>query len=182
MAKPTKASTLISNLFPEIFQTEESAILHCAREARRLGATPAGQAMREVSEHARRVMPALQRLAEARGHRPARGGKIIGRLFSNLRTFGADLLLSMEKSYRGTLLGAQHGVGAFLLLEDAAIESGDQELADFCAGWIAERKPLLENVEVQLSWFAAHADVALSRPTSSVVGRLAPHRPAAAAT
>ena len=176
MAKPATSSRLIAHLLPEAFQTEESAVLHCGREADRLGATPPGNAMREISEHARRWMPTLERLANRRKLRVTRAGKMIGRVFSNMRAFGADLLLSMEKSYRGTLTGAHHGVGTFLLLEDAAIASGDQELADFCGAWLAERKRLVEQAESDLAWFAAHPDVALSRPKPPMVAKLRPIR------
>ncbi len=181
MAKPVTASTLIANLFPEAFQTEESALTHAGREAERLGATPPGRSMRELSEHARRVMPELLRLAEARGHRPARRGKMLGRMFSNVRTLGADLLISTEKSYRGTILGAHHGVGTFLLLEDVAIASGDQELADFCAAWLSERKKLVEDAEGDLAWFAAHPEIATSRAKPPMVAKLRPIKVTAAA-
>jgi len=174
MAKPVTASTLIANLLPEVFQTEESALLHAAREADRLGATPPGRAMREISEHARRLMPELQKLAEARGHRPARRGKLLGRMFSNVRSLGADLLLSTEKSYRGTILGAHHGIGTILFLEDVAIASGDQELADFCAAWLSERKKLVDDAESDLTWFATHPDIATSRAKPPMVAKLRP--------
>ncbi len=180
MAKRATASTLITHLLPEAFQTEESAVLHAAREADRLGATPPGRAMREIAEHARRVMPELERLAEARGHRPARRVTTLGRMFSNVRTLGADLMLSIEKSYRGTLLGAHHGIGTVLFLEDVAIASGDQELADFCGAWLSERKKLVEDAEGDLAWFAAHPEVALSRATPPVIAKLRPIRAATA--
>lgn len=182
MAKPATLSTLIAHLFAEAFQTEESAIVHGGREADRHGMTPPGRAMREISEHARRVMPELQRLADARGHRSTRLGKTIGRVFSNVRTFGTDLLLSLEKAYRGTLHGVHHGIGTFLLLEDAAIVSGDQELADFCGAWLSERKRLLGEAENELAWFASHPDVALARAKPPVVAKLRPVRATAPAT
>lgn len=174
MAKPVTASTLITHLLPEAIQTEESATVQAAREADRLGAMPPGRAMREISEHARRVLPELRRLCVARGHRPARRGTMIGRMFSSVRTLGADLMLSMEKSYRGTLLGAHHGVGTLLFLEDIAIASGDQELADFCSAWVTTRKRLVDDAEDDLAWFAAHPSVALSRAKPPMVAKLRP--------
>lgn len=179
MAKHPTASTLIQYLLPESFQTEESAIVHCSREADRLGAAPPGRAMREISEHARSLMPELQRLAKARGQlAAARRGSVLGRVFSNVRTFGSDLLLSMEKSYRGTLDGVHHGVGVFLFLEDVATARTDQELSDFCGAWLAKRKELIEDAERDLAWFAEHPDVALSRTKPPIIARLSrPLRP-----
>ena len=176
MAKPPTASALIQHILPEAFQTEESAIVHGSREAERLGATPPGRAMREISEHARRVQPELQRLAAARGHKAARRATMLGRVFSNVRTFGTDLLVSTEKSYRGTLHGVHHGIGTFLFLEDAAIASGDQELADFCAGWLSERKRLVEDAERDLAWFADHPALAMARTKLPVLAKLRPIR------
>ncbi len=176
MAKRVTASALIPHLLPEAFQTETSAAVHCSREADRLGATAPGRAMREIAAHARRTLPELERLATARGQRAARKGSVIGRMFSNVRSYGTDLLLSVEKSYRGTLHGVHHAIGTFSFLEDVAIAIGDQELADFCASWLSERKRLMEEAESDIAWFADHPAIALSRTKPPVVAKLRPIR------
>lgn len=161
-----EASPLVTVLLPEVFQTEESALLHPQREANRLAGTPPAASMLAVSAHAKEALVNLRRLAEARGHEAAEGGTTIGKIFSVLRDFGTDLFLSSEKSYRATILGIRHGLGVFMFLEDAAIASGDQELADYCAEWLAKRTKLTEAVEHDLAWFADHPDVALTRAHS----------------
>jgi hypothetical protein len=171
MAKPTRPS-LISVLMPEALQAEDSAASHCGREAERLGSAPPGISMRAVAEHAGRAGVALPALARTRGHEAAPAATRIGRLFSDVRDFGADLMVSSEKSYRGTLLGLHHGLGVFLLLEDAAVAVGDQALADFCTAWLSERTRLVADVERDLAWFAANPVRALRRAMPPIVTKL----------
>jgi hypothetical protein len=164
--------SLVSVLLPEAFQSEESAVTHCAREAERYASAPPGIAMRAVSAHAARTLRELRELAEGRGEKDAYAGIAAGLGLSNLRSYAVDLLLSAEKSYRGTLLGVRHGMSTFLLLEDAAVAGGDQRLADFCRAWLAERTALVEGVERDLAWFAVHPDVALARAKPAFVAKL----------
>jgi hypothetical protein len=159
----TQASDLIDLLWPEIFQTEESARSHAAREAKRLGTSPPARAMRAVSDHAMKSLGVLQPLAAARGRAPSMLGRALGQALSVARAFGSDRLTSSEKSYRGTVLGIHHGIGAFALLEDAATASGDQQLADFCTTWLAERRALCATAEEALAWFAEHPAVATGK-------------------
>ena len=180
MSKRTPSS-LVAVLFPEAFQAEESAVSHCSREAERLGDVPPGLAIRATAEHAKLTLPRLRELAVARGLRAAPAGMAIGRLFSNVRDFGTDVVLSQEKSYRGTLLGVHHCVDTFLLLEDAAIAAADQALADFCHAWIAERTRLGAEVERDLEWFAANPNAALKRAVPAFVRRVSRSLPLPAA-
>jgi hypothetical protein len=171
MSKRTPSS-LVAVLFPEAYQAEESAVSHCGREAERLGDVPPGLVMRAITEHAKGALPRLRELTEARGMTAASAGTAIGRLFSNMRDLGTDVVVSQEKSYRGTLLGVHHGVDTFLLLEDAAIAAADQELADFCHEWIAERARLVAEVERDLEWFAANPNAAMKRAMPAFVRRV----------
>ena len=161
--KAVSASDLIQLLWPEVFQTEESARSHPAREAKRLGDSPPASAMRAVSVHAEKSLSTLRPLATERGHTPSLLGRAVGQAFSVARSFSSDLLVSREKSYRATVLGIHHGVGVLALLEDAATASGDQQLADFCSAWLAERRVLCETAEEALAWFAEHPALAAGR-------------------
>jgi hypothetical protein len=157
---------MVATLLPELFQTEESAILHPTREAKRLGECPPATAMLAVARHAREALPKFRKLAEARGREAAEAGTTIGRVFSAVREFGVDLFLSSEKSYRGTLLGMRHGVGVVMLLGHAATVARDEELSDFCVEWLARRTQLIEDAEHELLWFAQHPEAASSRAHS----------------
>jgi hypothetical protein len=172
MPKPTRAPSLISVLLPEAFQAEDSAASHASREAARLASVPPGLAMRAVAEHARTTRAALPELARSRGEDAGAATSRIGRLFSDVRELGADLMLSSEKSFRGTLLGLHHGLGVFLLLEDAAIAAGDQKLEDFCRAWLSERTRLVTDIERDLAWFAANPERALRRAVPPLVTKL----------
>jgi hypothetical protein len=160
-----KLNPLIHALFPEAFQSEDSANVHPAREARRLGSVAPSAPMLGVSAHARASLTQLDRLARARGYAGRSTGRVLGRVFSAVRDLTTDLMMSAEKSYRGTILGLHHGMGVFLLLEDAAIAEGDQELADFCGRWIETRSKLIADAERELAWFAQHPRAATVRST-----------------
>ena len=152
---------LLESLFIEVSQSEESARVHPKREAKRLGMCPPAAAMLRVSEHGAESLRSLKQLAKARGLERHTKGSILGHLLSDVRTFGTDLFLTPDKTYRGTLMGIHHGIGAMLLLEDVAIERGDQELADFCSSWVAKRRELTAAAEDALAWFAQNSDAAL---------------------
>lgn len=151
---------LTKALWPELFQTERSAQRHPQREAERLGAGPAADAMRAIVEHATRAQLELERLAAARGYRAARSGSAVGRAFSEVRDKGVDRLMTAEKSYRGTLLGLHHGVGVVELLAAAAREGNDGELVASCARWLERRRELVLTAERALDFFAQNPDQA----------------------
>ena len=156
-----RSHQLLQTLFHELFQTEQSAALHPEREARRLGTVPPADALRQVAEHARRVLVELPELASRRQLPVSRIGQMVGRMFSHARTWFADRLIQPERSYRGTLLGMRHGVDLVTLIRDSALVEGDAELAEWCARWLLEREPLVEAVAAQLQWFAETPDAAL---------------------
>ena len=172
MTMPSRPTKLVRILFPEALQTEESALMHPAREARRLGGAAPASPMLAVTGHAKTSLVRLERLASARGQSSSRAGTLLGQLFSIVRNVTTDLVMSAEKSYRGTILGMHHGMGVFHLLEDAAIVSGDQELADFCSEWLSVRAGLIAACERELAWFAQNPDVALTRAARKPLSRL----------
>lgn len=156
-----RSHQLLQTLFHELFQTEQSASLHPEREARRLGTAPPADALRQVAEHARRVLVELPELASRRRLPVSRIGQLVGLLFSNARSWFADHLIQPERSYRGTLLGMRHGLDLVTLIRDSALVDGDAELAEWCARWLLEREPLVEAVAAQLQWFAESPEAAL---------------------
>ncbi|RYE84786.1 MAG: hypothetical protein EOO75_17700 [Myxococcales bacterium] len=149
---------LFRSLFRELFQTETSASEHCRVEAERLGlSTSPARAMTAVAEQADRILAELPGLAQQRGLPPSAGGKAVGKLFSVLRDDAADVALSMEQSYRGTLLGMRHGMDLVAILERVAERRQDGGLVRWCERWREQRTPLVVAAEVQLGWFAINA-------------------------
>lgn len=171
------ATALTPILFAELFQTEHRALRHTEREAERLGAIAPGAAMRAVSRHAAEMIPLLEQLARARGLGRPSVGQVIGFALSSVRDHAIDLVVSREKSYRSALTDVRHGVDLVLLLQGSAIAENDEELADFCTLWLAERRQLAEAVERELAWFAAHPGAAQSRARFPLVEPHAQLRP-----
>ena len=168
---------LVATLLPEAFQTEESAASHCKREAERLVGVAPSHPMLALSEHAKRTLVELQKLVELRGYGEPTGARGVGRLLSDIRELTTDLVLSSEKSYRGTLLGLHHGIDTFMLLKDAAVECGDEGLAHLCRNWLTERTALVAEAERELAWFAANPEIAMKRAKSSFITRLTDRLP-----
>jgi hypothetical protein len=171
--------SLIALLLVEASRAERTVRSHCSREADRLGSTPPGWSMRAVANRAHRALRDLRPLAVERGDGEGAGrgdtvalGARLGRLLADVRKMGADLRLSNEKSYRATLLEIHQAAVAFLLLEDAAVAAGDQELADYCHRWLADRTRLIGDVERDLAWFAANPERALGRAMPLLLLRL----------
>ena len=154
-------ASLVDKLFPEVLQTERSAVRHPKVEARRLGACPPASALLAVAGHATRAEAQLAALAERRGKTGSMAGLAVGSLFSIGRNRIADFLLTMQASYRGTLLGIRHGYDVVTLFRLAALSERDAELVSWCDAWLAERAPLIETVASSLSWFAEHPESAL---------------------
>lgn len=148
----------LSNLMRELFQTERSAKEHPTVEAERLGDVPPAHAMRAVAEHAEAALADLPRLAKAHDLPDSAGGEAAGKALSILRDTFGDLLLSVEKSYRGTLLGMRHGVDLVELIREVAHGEGIPELAAWCSAWLDRRRPLVEAAAKELAWFATHPD------------------------
>ena len=146
----------LANLVRELFQTEQSAKVHPILEAERLGDVPPARVLREIAEHAAAALAELPPLVTRHDLPVSEGGKTVGKAFSAIRDNFADLLLSAEKSYRGTLLGMRHGVDLVELVQYVGSEEGDLDLAAWCAAWLERRRPLVESAARNLSWFAAN--------------------------
>ncbi len=158
--KVERSQKLFQNLGRELFQTERSAALHCRREADRLGSAPPAQALRAVAEHADEVLRELPDLAARSSIPESKSGAIVGRIFSEIRDKIADRIIESERSYRGTLLGARHGIDVMHMLACVANERGDERLERFCSAWLERRPALVERAANELSWFARNPEVA----------------------
>lgn len=156
-----RPESLLAALLTEMAQTEKSAVEHPRKEAARIGAgEPPARALLAVAEHAQKRLAELERFA---GPRRSRIGEAIGTTFSALRRAIADRLLSKEKSYRGTLIGLQHGVDCALLTRAVASACRQRELVDFLGDWLEERQPLVARCRRQVTWFASHPELARER-------------------
>ena len=136
---------------------------HCRREAERLGTTPPAQAMLAISEHAKTALNELPGLCEREGLPVSVGGSFTGNLFSELRDKLFDNLIECERSYRGTLLGARHGLrrGAYGRAGGAADAANKVPVVAFCKGWLTTRTVLVERAQEAMFWFAQHPDEAM---------------------
>jgi putative NIF3 family GTP cyclohydrolase 1 type 2 len=150
---------IVERAWGELFQTERSAERHGQVEADRLGDAPPAVPLQLVSAHATNALAELDVLAKARGHEAAKGGQVVGQFFSEVRQKIADLALTREMSYRGTLLGIRHGIDLVALVHHAAAES-DPELHAWTKTWLEERTRLVDAAARELAWFARNPDVA----------------------
>jgi hypothetical protein len=158
----SERAELERKLCRELSQSEHSAIVHPRREARRLGDTPPGDALRAISAHAQAMRPRLDALLEKRSTPGGvRIGQLVGELFSRARQFVGDRLIDTERSYRGTLLGLDHGADIVRLLAAIADHDGDARLAAFCAEWLEQRLALIDRARRELEWFAREPRAAL---------------------
>lgn len=148
----------LANLVRELFQTEQSAKNHPRIEAERLGDVPPAHVLLAIAAHAEAALAELPPLVTRHDLPHSTGGKIVGAAFSSLRDNFVDLLLSSEKSYRGTLLGMRHGVDLVELVQYVARQEGDSDLVAWCVAWLDKRRPLVEAAAGELAWFAANPD------------------------
>ncbi len=148
-------------------------MMHCAREARRLGDAPPAHTLEQVATHARDSIQALNRLADERKMPATRSrrrlGHAIGRAFSAVRLHLLDRLIGAEGSYRATLLGMRHGVDLVRLVHPVAVAAECYELAGWCTEWLEHREPLLQRAVGQLSWFADHPEIPFGEGENAVL-------------
>lgn len=145
---------LYNKLCRELAQSENSATVHTQREAKRLGNVPPAAALLALRAHATSLRPRLATLMSTRQPFGAFVGRQVGQLFSSLRHYLFDRLIDVERSYRGTLLGFHHGIATARLLREVSERLGDVHMAGFCEDLLAERVPLVEAAELEVTWFA----------------------------
>lgn len=160
---PTGSSRqLMRSLMREFFQTEQSAQRHSRIEAKRLAGTPPARALEAVARHADAVLQELPGRARHHNLPVSAAGLWVGEVFSNLRSSVFDLLLDIETSYRGTLLGMRHGLDVMRMLRETAAAANQEELAEWCDRIVKAREPLIEECAQQLSWFGQHSQQAMT--------------------
>jgi hypothetical protein len=155
------AEKLLQRLMRELFQTETSAVRHCQREAERVLGCPPADALLAVADHARDTLCELPSLARVEELPVSLAGVYTGALFSELRDKLFDPMTTSERSYRGTLLGARHGLDLVRMLRALADETLRCALFDFCGSWLTARTVLVEELEEQMHWFAQHPERAV---------------------
>lgn len=146
-------------LATELFQTERSAMAHPLKEAERLTGTPPAQPMLQISAHAEASLRTLSTLLPEHV-----SGESLGEAFSLLREWGGDRALTLEMSYRGTMLGVTHGLDLVRLFRPIAARHGHDTLSQFLDRWLEERSLLLEACRREVRWFVDHPEVACDKP------------------
>ena len=152
--------SLLHSVLREMQQTERFALLHCGKEATRLGRHGPVAPLRAIVAHATEFEPQLAALfIEQRVPWP-RVGDIAGRAMSFVRSAAFDKLAGHERSYRATLLGVRHGLDVARMLHQVAVNATNLPVADFASQWLAGREPLIAPLADGLRWFASHPGVA----------------------
>jgi len=151
---------LREKLCRELAQSEQAASVHTRREAHRLGDVLPADKLRAIAAHAEYMRPRFDSLVVHKQPAGIRAGRLAGELFSALRQFAFDRMLSAERSYRATLLGLKHGLDCARLLREVARRDERVRLHRFCDDLIAEREVLIRDAEQALVWFAARPEIA----------------------
>ena len=160
----TDLQKLREKLCRELAQSEHSAEVQPRREARQLGDTPPAAALTAISEHAAEMKPRFDNVISGRRatRRGVRIARAVGEMFSTLRRAVFDRLIDTERSYRGTLLGVDHGIDVVRMLRAVAIREADAPLVELCEDWLTTRIALVEQAQLALDWFAARPELALA--------------------
>jgi hypothetical protein len=153
---------LLEKLLRELARSEQQAIEHAPREARRIGETPPVGVLRDVAVHALSMRPRFAHVLDGHNLPAARGG--ITATLSNLRDIVVDRIHDAERAYRAALLDLRHGLDVVRVLREVARLEGLFALIRWCDDWLAARRTLVARVEAQLGWFA---DQSLMAPLPS---------------
>jgi hypothetical protein len=154
----TERRRLLEKLLRELVRSEEQAIEHAPREAKRIGETPPVDALRDVAIHALKMRPRFQLTLEGHDIAACRGG--ISATLSTLRHLVTDRIHDAERAYRAALLDLRHGVDVVRVLREVARLEELFALIRWSDDWLAARRTLVARVEAQLGWFAEQAFLA----------------------
>jgi hypothetical protein len=152
---------LIDKLCRELAQAEHDAFLHCARQARQLGACPPAHALRAISEHAESTWPSYVEATSGRRGVGTRIGKLVARTLSATRHLAVDRIIDAQRAYRATLIGLKHGLDCARLLTEVAIRADEPELVRWLGATLPRRRELIASAEDAMEWFAEWPEVAV---------------------
>jgi hypothetical protein len=162
---------LRSKLCRELAQSEHSAIYHSTREAKRLGDVPPAHALLAIAEHARSYQKRFEIVAKEHPTLGLSIGRAVGEVFSLLRHVIFDRMIDVERSYRGTILGAKHGTDVARLLREVALVDHEAAMIDFVNAWLSEREALVRAAETQLAFFAEEPKIAIRSGLVNALGK-----------
>jgi hypothetical protein len=146
---------LLEKLLRELVRSEDQAIEHVPREAKRIGEMPPVQALRDVAVHAQAMKPRFAQVLDGHALVTGRGG--ISATLSTLRHLVTDRIHDAERAYRAALLDLRHGVDVVRVLREVARLEELFALIRWCDDWLPARRTLVARVEAQLGWFADQA-------------------------
>lgn len=173
MPTSKEAQDLLGALARELLSSERGASRHARLEAERLGQSPPGVIMDEIAIHAERSLEQVEEWARRRGIRSAVSESVASRALTNVRERFSELAMSVEQSYRMSLLGMRHSVDLIRLIRELAVLADDRDLREWSERWSLRRLDLLEQAEMALGWFAEHPGRALEPVKSTLVAQVA---------
>ena len=146
---------LLEKLLRELVRSEQQAIEHVPREAKRIGETEPVIALRDVAAHVLAMRPRFQHVMEGHSLAVGRGG--LTATLSTLRHFVTDRIHDAQRAYCGALLDLRHGLDVVRVLREVARLEELFALIRWCDDWLIARRTLVTRVEAQLNWFADQA-------------------------
>lgn len=157
---------LMADLFRELHQAESWAAIQCVREATRLGDVGPAAVLRTIAVHAAQTLNELPLLASLEGLPTSGITRALDNFITRMSAGTRDLLMREQMSYRATLLGLHRGLDVVRLLGHTAVETTNDDLAEWCAEWLLMREPLIRVATEELAWFAQNADAGARASTS----------------
>lgn len=140
---------VLDKLIREIARSEQQAIEHAAREARRIGDAPPVLALHEVGAHAIELRSRLEYVVV--GHElgwPRRTPRAPHRL----------AVLDPERAFRGALLDLRHGVVLVERLRELARLTELFGIHRWCDDWLSARRTLVARTAAHLAWYVEGID------------------------
>jgi hypothetical protein len=143
----------LSRLLREVMRTEQQAVDHAAREARRLGETaPPASALHAVAAHASEMQQRFAAILAGHGLAAARGG--LGAALATLRDLVVDGVIDAERAYRIAVFDLRRGIDLVKLLREVARTEALFGVIRWCDDWLGARRMLVSHAEHAVSWFA----------------------------